>query len=92
MSMLSFAPAARMFGCAASTAIAGSFCLFCENTASLLPTVTSRSPPWTANAPETAKTSAAATNATKPPRRAVGDQTCLLIIPPLLPPENRGRA
>src|SRR5215211_6680744 len=82
MSMLSFAPAARMFGCAASTAIAGSFCLFCENTASLLPTVTSRSPPWTANAPETAKTSAAANNATTPPRRAVGDQICLLIVRP----------
>ena len=31
MSMLSFAPATRMFGWFASTASAGSFCLFCEN-------------------------------------------------------------
>ena len=31
MSMLSLAPAARMFGCRWSIATAGSFCFFCEN-------------------------------------------------------------
>jgi hypothetical protein len=45
MSMLSFAPAARMAGFAGLTARPGSFCLFCENKASLLPTVTSVEPP-----------------------------------------------
>ena len=40
MSMLSFAPAARTAGCAASIATAGSFCLFCENGAAGLPLLT----------------------------------------------------
>src|SRR6476469_11108718 len=39
-SMLSFAPAARMFGWFASIATAGSFCLFCENGLVGLPMVT----------------------------------------------------
>src|SRR5919197_6071743 len=38
--MLSFAPATRTFGCAASTARAGSFCLFWENGLVGLPAVT----------------------------------------------------
>jgi hypothetical protein len=36
----SFDPAARIFGWFASTASAGSFCLFCENGVDGLPTVT----------------------------------------------------
>src|SRR3954447_14617662 len=44
MSMLSLDPAARMLGWCASTATAGSFCLFCENGPVGLPTVTSESP------------------------------------------------
>src|SRR3954464_14791972 len=43
MSMLSLEPAARMLGWFASTATAGSFCLFCENGPVGLPTVTSES-------------------------------------------------
>src|SRR5436190_17489904 len=43
MSMLSLEPAARMFGWLASTATAGSFCLFCENGVTGLPTVTNAS-------------------------------------------------
>src|SRR5260370_6584290 len=39
-SILSFAPATRMFVWLASTAIAGSFCLFCENGVVGLPTLT----------------------------------------------------
>src|SRR5881397_34356 len=39
-SMLSLAPAARMFGWFASIATAGSFCLFCENGVLGLPTLT----------------------------------------------------
>ena len=48
ISMLSFAPAATSHGWAGSIATAGSFCLFCEKMLSLLPTVTSLSPSWTA--------------------------------------------
>ena len=40
MSISSFDPAARMFGWFASTAKAGSFCLFCENGVGGLPTLT----------------------------------------------------
>jgi hypothetical protein len=40
-SMLSLAPAARIWGLAGLTATAGSFCLFWEKMVSLLPTVTS---------------------------------------------------
>src|SRR5690348_9668227 len=40
MSISSLAPATRMFGWFASTASAGSFCLFCENGEGGLPTVT----------------------------------------------------
>ena len=59
-SMLSLAPAATTFGCAASMASAGSFCLFCENTLSLLPTLTSVSPPaWADDVVGTASTSPA---------------------------------
>jgi hypothetical protein len=43
MSMLSFAPAARMFGCCWSMATAGSFCLLAENGDGGLPSVTSDS-------------------------------------------------
>src|SRR5215203_1846421 len=50
MSMLSLAPAARMLGCTGLTASPGSFCLFCENSASLLPTVTSVEPPGVSGA------------------------------------------
>ena len=46
MSISSFAPAARMFGWLASTASAGSFCLFSENGVVGLPLVT-RTPPAT---------------------------------------------
>jgi hypothetical protein len=42
-SILSFEPATRIFGWLASTAIAGSFCLFCENGVVGLPLVTSGS-------------------------------------------------
>ncbi len=80
MSMLSLAPAARMFGCTGLTARPGSFCLFCENSASLLPTVTSVEPPGvtgTAPAKAGSKTVIAATIASaakrvvrmKPPTR-----------------------
>ena len=44
-SMLSFAPAARIAGFTGFTARPGSFCLFWENSESLLPTVTSVDPP-----------------------------------------------
>src|SRR5215213_10841169 len=40
-SMLSLAPAARIWGATGLTATAGSFCLFWEKMVSLLPTVTS---------------------------------------------------
>jgi len=40
MSILSLAPAASTVGCLASIAMAGSFCLFCENGDVGLPTVT----------------------------------------------------
>src|SRR6476661_11195836 len=50
MSMLSLDPAARTFGCAWSTATAGSFCLFAEKGPDGLPTVTSTSPPGCADA------------------------------------------
>ena len=53
MSTSSFAPAAAMFGLAGLTATAGSFCLFCENGAGGLPTVTFVSLPY-AVAPATA--------------------------------------
>ncbi len=44
MSILSFAPAASTFGWLASTASAGSFCLFCENgETGGLPTLTDES-------------------------------------------------
>src|SRR5438309_3659806 len=52
MSMLSLAPATRMFGWLASTAIAGSFCLFCEKGDAGLPTVTFASVPPGAGAAE----------------------------------------
>src|SRR5919198_5464686 len=48
MSMLSLSPAATSHVRVGSIATAGSFCLFCENTLSLLPMVTSVSPPWVA--------------------------------------------
>jgi hypothetical protein len=44
MSISSFEPAARIFGWFASTAKAGSFCLFCEKGLAGLPTLTSVSP------------------------------------------------
>ena len=44
-SMLSLAPAARIAGLTGFTARPGSFCLFWENSESLLPTVTSVDPP-----------------------------------------------
>src|SRR3954470_16735771 len=44
MSMLSLDPAARMLGWCASTATAGSFCLFCENGPVGVPTAKSESP------------------------------------------------
>jgi hypothetical protein len=43
--MLSLAPAARIAGLIGFTAKPGSFCLFCDNSWSLLPTVTSVDPP-----------------------------------------------
>ena len=43
--MLSLAPAARIWGANGLTPTAGSFCLFWEKMVSLLPTVTSVSPP-----------------------------------------------
>src|SRR6266550_7582312 len=66
MSMLSFAPAATMFGWAASMATAGSFCLFCENGVVGLPTVTSMSPPgWAFAVEPTANGARARTPATE---------------------------
>src|SRR5205807_901866 len=59
MSMLSFEPAASTDSLLASIAIAGSFCLFCENGLGGLPMETSRSP-VAAMALGTASTSAAA--------------------------------
>src|SRR5262249_59934048 len=59
MSMLSFEPATITFGLLGSIAMAGSFCLFCENGVVGLPTVTSVSPPGWATAtaaPETTAT------------------------------------
>src|SRR5919109_2041531 len=80
MSMLSFEPAASTFSCAASIAIAGSFCLFCENGADGLPTVTSRSP-VTASAPGTARIAAQAMMQ----QAAASDRSIrlLLILSPL---------
>ena len=49
------APAASTDGCAWSIATVGSFCLFCENGETLLPDVTSVSPP-AAEAPATRST------------------------------------
>ena len=61
-SMLSLAPATTTFGWFASIAIAGSFCLFCENGLGMLPTVTSESEPGAAPAiTAMLKASAAAT-------------------------------
>ena len=50
MSMLSLAPAARIDGLTGLTASPGSFCLFCEKSESLLPTVTSVEPPGVSGA------------------------------------------
>lgn len=74
MSMLSLTPAAMTFGWFASIAIAGSFCLFCENGVSGLPTVTSVSP------------LAAAANETMPSATAVASakSAIFLISPPRL--------
>src|SRR5919202_2382108 len=82
MSMLSSAPAASTFGWFASTARAGSFCLFCENTRSLLPTVTSVSPPWMASAPGAALTASTAPQATsKNVRRRSRLKAPLMFLP-----------
>jgi hypothetical protein len=67
MSMLSFDPATRTFVWTGSTATAGSFCLFCENGASGLPTVTSVSPAAHAGA-TVAATIAASARQTSPAR------------------------
>ena len=85
MSMLSFAPAARTFGCDASTASAGSFCLFCEKTASLLATVTSRSPPCVARAPGIEAISAHVEMATTTDNRVVARFRKSFMDPPLIP-------
>src|SRR5215207_11178957 len=50
MSMLSLAPAAMIDVLTGLTASPGSFCLFCENRLSLLPTVTSVEPPGVSGA------------------------------------------
>src|SRR5919108_6218724 len=77
MSMLSFGPAASTSSLLASIAIAGSFCLFCENGVDGLPTETSRSP-GAATAPGTASASAA--------QRAPSSQSCFRMFP--LPSED----
>src|SRR5262245_38589568 len=74
MSRLSCAPAAMTFGWAGSTATPGSFCLFCENRLSLLPTVTSVEPPGvigTAPADTVGTSSAVAAASATPARRVV---------------------
>src|SRR5580765_2504200 len=76
-SMLSFAPAARTSGCAASIARAGSFCLFCENGVALLPVVTSVSG---SNASANGTSTSAATIAPS----TTGPAGILLISCPLL--------
>jgi hypothetical protein len=63
-SISSLAPAAKTLGWAWSTATAGSFCLFWAKGLVGLPTVTSVSPPWVAEA--TAGMISAATKATNP--------------------------
>src|SRR5829696_9073512 len=63
-SMLSLAPAAKTLGWFWSTATAGSFCLFWENGLVGLPTDTSVSPPWVAEA--TAGLTNPATKASSP--------------------------
>src|SRR2546425_11955651 len=68
-SMLSFAPAASTFGCAASTASAGSFCLFCENGPEGLPTLTRGSLPFAAPATATTDAASPAARAAKKPLR-----------------------
>ena len=88
-SMLSFAPAARIFGACASMATAGSFCLFCENGVDGLPDVTIESVP---NAKTGTASKAPNTAATKT------DVLCMALPPPNTPdakerPEsNSGRA
>ena len=57
ISMLSFAPATITFGANASTARAGSFCLFCENGAGSLAVLTSESLASVTAPPELARTS-----------------------------------
>src|SRR5436305_14823330 len=88
MSMLSFAPAASEFGMCASTASAGSFCLFCENGVDWLPVLTSVSG-LSANAAGTATVTPAATTAVSIHRRR--RETKRFIDSPLLetfdPPE-----
>src|SRR6266511_1479946 len=62
MSMLSFDPAARTAGWLASTASAGSFCLFCENGVDGLPTETRVSGLSAKATPTIAPTASAAAN------------------------------
>ena len=83
MSMLSFAPATRTFGLTGLTASPGSFCLFCEYRPSLLPTVTSRSPPCVARAPGIEATSAQAEMATSTDNRAAARVRKRFMKPPL---------
>src|SRR5437867_6927095 len=79
--MLSLAPAASTFGLCASTASAGSFCLFCENGDGGLPTLTRVSPPPVASAPGTPNRvapTASAQSATSDLRRA---ERLLIALP-----------
>src|SRR5436190_6396429 len=82
MSMLSLEPATRTFGLFASTASAGSFCLFCENGDGGLPTLTSVSG---LNAPATAVRTSAATATSGTARSS------RFILSPFLSPLLRGR-
>src|SRR5919106_6026569 len=81
MSMLSLAPAARMFGLTGLTARPGSFCLFCENRLSLLPTVTSVDPPGVSGTARTERGSMRVTSAAAVAlARRVGRMTPPMVI------------
>src|SRR5712692_1820308 len=94
MSMLSFAPAARTLGWLASTASAGSFCLFCENGVDGLPAETRVSGLSARATPTMAPTASAAANrvATNVPHRLSPSELGVGREPTTNMRRGRGRA
>ncbi len=78
-SMLSLAPTARMSVCTGWTASPGSFCLFCENGESLLPTVTSVDPPGVTGT----ATADPASRTIEPNAAAMAPARCVMRMSPL---------